>query len=165
MSESTFSTTDEADRSLAVWRTYTRRLAGLSLLSIALALPMPWMNLSADGRDPFFLALASQFVIWGLIDLAFAVHGLIGLRSVGRLTGAARDAEVLARREKILAALHFNRWLNAVWVATGVGLLIWGYVAWSPSLVGHGLGVTIQAVGLVVFDRAFRRALVETSRA
>lgn len=155
MSESTIS----PDRAFDVWRTYTRRLLALSLLSIALAWPLARMNVSVDGRDPFYVALAWQFAIWGAIDLLFAISGEFGLRSVGRMSDGERDAEVMRRREKILGALRFNRWLNAMWVAMGVALLIWGYSVWSPSLVGHGVGVCVQAMGLVIFDRAFRRAL------
>ena len=146
-------------RALDVWRTYTRRLLALSVLSIALAWPIARMNVSVDGRDPFYVALAWQFAIWGAIDLIFALSGEVGLRRVGRMSESERDAEVMRRREKILGALRFNRWLNAVWVATGIALLVWGYRSWSPSLVGHGVGVVVQAFGLVIFDRAFHRAL------
>ena len=146
-------------RALSVWRTYTHRLLALSLLSIALAWPISRFNRSVDGFDPFHVALAWQFAIWGAIDLIFAVTGEFGLSGVSRMTGGVRDAEVMRRREKILGALRFNRWLNAVWVTTGVALLVWGYWAWSPSLVGHGVGVSVQAIGLAIFDRAFHRAL------
>lgn len=150
----------DADRAFIIWRRYTRRLAALSLLSIALAPPLATMNRSVDGRDPFYVAMAWQFAIWGIIDLGFALSGFVGLRTVGRMPGSTRDEEVMRRRGKILRALRFNRWLNAVWVATGVALLVWGYSKWSPSLVGHGAGVVVQAVGLVIFDRAFKRALL-----
>lgn len=149
----------DPSQAFAVWRTYTRRLLALALLSIALAWPLSRMNVSVDGRDPFYVALAWQFAIWGAIDLLFALNGELGLRKVGRMDGAARDAEVLRRREKILGALRLNRWLNVVWIATGVALLAWGYRAWSPALVGHGVGICVQSIGLAIFDRAFRRAL------
>ena len=153
----------ETTRASAVWRTYTLRLVVIALVSIALAWPLSRFNREIDGSgDPFYVALAWQFAIWGLIDLGFAFNGLIGLRRTATLDPAARDAAIVDTRAKILAALKFNRWLNALWLAMAVALLIWGYAVWSPSLVGHGVGVFVQAMALVVFDRAFNRALAAT---
>ena len=148
----------------AVWRTFTRRLALLAIVSMALAWPLAMMNRDpASGmRDPFYVAVAWQFAVWGAIDLAFALNGERGLRQVRNLDPSPRHEEIGRRRGLILGALRFNRWLNALWVAMGVALLIWGYRSVSPSLVGHGVGVSIQAVALIVFDRAFFRALNST---
>ena len=154
-----------ADATYDVWRTFTRRLIAIAVVSIALAWPLSRMNRAVDGVDPFYVALAWQFAIWGLIDLGFALNGEIGLRRTSRLPPGEREAELASTRTKILGALRFNRWLNAMWIAMAVGLLIWGYAAWSPGLVGHGVGVFVQAIALVVFDRAFYRSLDRPSMA
>lgn len=152
-----------SEQTFDVWRTYTRRIIVISLVSIALAWPISRFNHSiAPGGDPFHLALAWQFAIWGLIDLGFAINGLVGIRRTAKLDPAARDAEIASTRTKILDALRFNRWLNALWIAMAIALLIWGYAVWSPGLVGHGIGVFVQAMALVIFDRAFYRALNAT---
>lgn len=149
---------------LAVWRAFSFRLACLSIMSIGLALPLVMFTQTPDGSDPFYVAVAMQFAIWGLIDLVFALLGLRETSRILRMPADTRSDHARTRAESLLSLLRKSRWQNAMWITSGVALLIVGYAIWSPSWAGHGVGVIVQAALLVWFDARFYESLSRACR-
>ena len=87
-------------------------------------------------RDsPFLIAVGWQFAIWGAIDLIFVIAGF--------RKNATLEVDDVAETASLVRALRFNgKWMNPMWLAMGVVLLIWGFAAHNNlSLLGHGAGV------------------------
>ncbi len=106
-------------------------------------------------------AAAMQFAIWGVINAVFAFGGIAQARRADATPATPETWEVEdADRRRVLKILRFNFGLNWVWLATGVVLLAWGGATQSPALLGHGVGVLVQAAFLTVFDRVFHARLV-----
>lgn len=160
---------------LAGVRAVRRRMSGvLAAWSVGSVLAGAAAWAAAQGRDApvrqLLEAVAAQFVIWGAIDLLFAV---IGLRQTWRSVGTDDDAEQLDT-SKLVRILRFNNRLNVVWLAVGAVLLASGLAAavrrvgseaGAASLIGHGVGVLVQGGFLALFDRAFlRRVLLHGGR-
>ena len=114
---------------------------------------------SPDGRDAFYFAVAIEFVIWGAINALFAVLGMREITRLNALARPARDEALLIKGLSLRRLLRFNHGLNVLWLSIGIALLVWGYRVWSASLVGHGVGVLLQAILLSVLDFAFAKAL------
>lgn len=138
---------------LASWRRHNGRLGISSFTSIVIALALYSFAPTPDGRDPVYVAPAIEFVAWGLINLGFTISGI---RGANRVTS---DELAIAKGRELARLLRINAWLNVVWISLGVVLIAWGYRAWSPSLVGHGVGVLVQAIVLTILDRVFEREL------
>lgn len=148
-----------AEAALAPWQRHNVRLALWSAVSIAIGIAIWFSAVTPDGRDPWYGAIAIQFVVWGAIDLAFAIGGFIGVRRIRAIDASERDAAAMKQAQAITRALRINVWLNAMWLTIGVVLLVSGYFVWSASLVGHGVGVLEQAIVLCILDASFARAL------
>jgi len=63
--------------------------------------------------------------------------------------------------QKLIRAMKFNRWLNWLWIACGVALLLVGVINRSSALDGHGVGVLIQGDFCFIFDRTILARLLE----
>ena len=148
-----------ASATRAVWQRHNRRLLAVAATSILAALGLWLAAPSPDGRDPFYVALAIEFVIWGVIDAWFAIAGSREIAAIDRLGEPERDEALAHKYRTLRRLLRVNNWLNILWLATGAGLMAWGYGAWSPSLAGHGVGVLVQAIALTVLDLGFAAAL------
>ena len=85
-----------------------------------------------------------QTVGWGTVDLVLAL--------AGRHRLALRDLAGATRLDRFL---WLNIGLDAGYVMVGLALFVIGWrVARRPGLVGAGLGVIVQGIGLAVLDLA-----------
>jgi hypothetical protein len=151
----------------------TRQFAAWSISSIMAGLVIAWSGRTQESASRAFLeALGVQSVIWGAINLVFAV---LGLRQSARarrtpIDAASIDAE-LRERDGLVRTLRFNGKLNVLWVSIGIVLLVSAGAAalrgserpTVASLLGHATGVLVQGWFLLSFDRAFLRALSRSS--
>jgi ABC-type transport system involved in cytochrome bd biosynthesis fused ATPase/permease subunit len=149
----------ESVRVVDAWRRHDARLLTCGVVSVIAAIALWIAAASPDGRDAFYVAIAIEFIVWGTIDAFFAIAGKREIARMNMLDAEPRDAAFIAKGETLRRLLRINHWLNALWLSIGVGLLVWGYLAWSASLVGHGTGVLSQAIVLTILDFAFIRAL------
>jgi hypothetical protein len=105
-------------------------------------------------------AVQFQFIIWGLIN---AIFGFMGLRDARRFSQRPMNPEQadieLGEARSILGVLQFNAKLNRLWIAIGLTLLAAAGIWESWGLLGHGVGVTIQALWLVGFDASLKAKL------
>jgi len=108
------------------------------------------------GGNDYWKSLASQFVIWGLIDIVFAMLGVRQyLRADRTPESETASREEFAEAGSLLKSLRFNNGLNLVWVSTGFVLLVWGSVVMSAGLLGHATGVLFQGGLLMWLDLTF----------
>jgi hypothetical protein len=149
----------DAEVALAPWQRHNGRLWLSSVLAIAATPPLLLVAATPDGYDAWYLAIAIEFAVWGAINLLFSISGFRGVAQVRSLGAASRDQTALTKAREILRLLRVNAWLNLVWLTMGIALLIWGYMAWSPSLAGHGTSVLVQAIVLTILDWIFVREL------
>lgn len=128
---------------------------------VAGALFWAWSHRLTDVRSEIVRTVAVQFIAWGLINAIFAALGLRG-------AATPRDvATELAERARLIRVLHWNKWLNLLWVSIGVLLLAAACVSLASgapvkttaAIFGHGAGVLAQAAFLMGFDRRFLEAL------
>lgn len=91
-----------------------------------------------------------QFVVWGAIDAAIAVFGARSLRRK-----LERGADPRAEARSLRRILLINAGLDVLYVAAGIGVLIWTDGAFAT---GNGVGVIVQGGFLLLFDawHAFR---------
>lgn len=148
---------------LQTWRAFSFVLASVSIASIAIAaLLVPYAR-TPDGRDAFYVGIAWQFAVWGLIDLYFAVSGIRETSKLSRLEPSERDVTVGERVGRLSKLLKSSRWQDAVWLLLGALTLTAGYLFHSAATAGHGVGVIVQALILFSFDRRFSLALRESA--
>lgn len=105
-------------------------------------------------------AVQFQFIIWGLIN---AIFGFMGLRDARRFSQRPMNPEQavieLGEARSILGVLRFNAKLNLLWIAIGLALLSAAGIWQSWGLLGHGVGVMVQALWLVGFDASLKAKL------
>jgi len=140
----------------AVRKTMSQRLFIFSIVSILVGVSMYWIPADQMWRK-LIGAVAIQFIIWGAIDLMFAIPGVMGARRL------KSDPQELEERVKMIRILRFNNKLNWLWISIGAALLGIGVaLSWWHVLVGHGVGVLAQGGFLFFFDRAFLLMLENT---
>ncbi|CAN5399136.1 hypothetical protein BH09PLA1_BH09PLA1_34410 [soil metagenome] len=143
---------------LAIW-------AGASM-AIALVTFVAQPAISSAGARSGAQAIASQFLLWGLIDAGFALFGLRHAQQADRAGTAPPVIErELADRDKLLRVLHFSGKLNILWVGLGIVMIAVGAGMKNPGLTGHGVGVLIQGGFLMMFDRAFLKSIARIAEA
>jgi hypothetical protein len=105
-------------------------------------------------------ALAAQCLLWGLVDVGFALFGLKHAQSAERspVNQATADRE-LSDRDKLVRVLQFSWKLNIFWVGLGILLIVVGAALPNATLIGHGVGVMIQGGFLWLFDGFFLKSL------
>lgn len=134
--------------SLDIWtfqQTITRRLMAWSLFSILAGAGMFW-------GDALWRGIGVQFVAWGLIDLAIAVFGAIGMqRRWSQWTPEERLAAQPRERTQLARILWLNAGLDVLYVAGG--LTLWLTLG-STDLFwrGGGWGIIVQGGFLFFFD-------------
>ena len=144
---------------LLTWQAFTVRLVMLSVASIVVAPLLVRYAKTPDGSDAFYVGIAWQFAVWGVIDLGFALNGFREINPIRKLDPSERDQVSARKAENILRVLKTSRWQNAIWLVLGAITLTAGYLFHSASAAGHGVGVILQAMLLVMFDRSFSAAL------
>jgi len=131
-----------ADTILELERAHLTRLAGWGVASAiagAVLLLLVWRRRSSMPM-PFHFSL--QTMLWGFIELALAGGGLRAL--------ALRDHAAAVSLDRML---WFTVGLNAGFAMAGVTLVMAGWrMGRRLSLVGAGVGVVVQGVGLAVLD-------------
>ena len=131
-----------ADTLLQLERAHLVRLIAWGALNVLLGTLLLSILLAGRRRSPLLQQFAIQLGAWGLVELAIAAVAWRGL--------ALRD---------LAGAVHLDRllWLNigldAGYAGVGVTLAILGWqLGRRLGLVGAGLGVVVQGVGLAVLD-------------
>jgi hypothetical protein len=134
-----------SDTLLALERAHLLRLLAWGGTSVVVGTGLiAWLTVRRQ-HSPLLRAFAIQTGLWGLLSLAIAGRGLARL--------ADRDLGSAIRLDRML-------WLSA---GLDTGLILVGVTlavtAWVLSrrlgLVGAGIGVVVQAVGLLVIDLRF----------
>ena len=123
------------------------------------------IGLWASASHPVLGPVATQFLIWGLINLVFAFMGLKDKdpASLDWSLPATRD-DVMKKLLGIAKWIHFNHKLDMLWVGSGVALLV-AFAIWrADALLGHGIGVLVQGVALMIIDRTFDAKLKQAIR-
>lgn len=114
-----------------------------ALLSIAAGVTM---FLTREG--PFFRGAAVQFVIWGGVNL---VLSLVGARSAWRgAQGEPDEYRVIRETVRLRRILRINARLDVLYCL--VGLILIGLFPGGSAAGGHGTGVFVQGLFLLVFD-------------
>ena len=131
-----------ADTLLQLERAHLVRLIAWGALNVLLGTLLLSILLAGRRRSPLLQQFAIQLGAWGLVELAIAAVAWRGL--------ALRD---------LAGAVHLDRllWLNIGldmgYAAVGATLAIHGWrLGRRLGLVGAGLGVVVQGVGLAVLD-------------
>jgi hypothetical protein len=136
------------------WR-FTMMFVAWSVGSIIVGVVCLWSK--SKGMDAALAdATGWQSIIWGGINLVFALNGV--------RTHRAFD-ETASR--KLIGYFRTSGWMNAMWIGTGVVLIALQPIlgeGWAGPLMWHGLNVVVQAIFLTVFDVAFKGALVRVTR-
>jgi hypothetical protein len=158
----TFDLTEVRD----VRRTHSQVLTGWAATSIAIGLLLVYGRGDAPSSQ-FFIAFGIQCLIWGAINLVFGLIGLQQARTADAIPVYANQASnESVDALKLLRVLKFSMKLNWLWLAIGLGLIVWGFQSnQDPALLGHGVGVTLQGLFLFVFDKVFFSRLRRAMRA
>jgi hypothetical protein len=126
---------DRVQRLRNVRAKFTRTFLLWSLGSIAAGAVVLAIDSQAFART-----VAVHFIIWGTINLVFALMGVQQGRRVAR--AEPTEAEIDEARS-LLRSLRFNQKLNWLWVGTGVVLLALGAILSNAGLLANGVGVTV----------------------
>ena len=134
-----------ADTLLQLERGHLVRLLVWGALSVLLGTALLGVLAATRRRSPLLHHFALQLAAWGAIDLALGAVAWRGL--------ALRD---LAGATHLDRLLWLNIGLDAGYVGVGVTLAVAGWALGRRlSLVGAGLGVIVQGLGLAVLDLYF----------
>ena len=87
--------------------------------------------------NQFLRAISIQFLLWGLIDF------ILGVIPIAR--------NKISQRKKLYKILFINSFLDIIYIIVALGL-IFQFIAEGESIIGHGFGVIIQALFLLIFD-------------
>ena len=138
-----------SDTLLQLERAHLARLLAWGALSVLLGTALLAARLASRRGSPLLHHFALQTAAWGAIDVvlgALAWRGL-HLRDLGGALSLDRT-------------LWLNIGLDAGYVAVGVTLAVVGWrLTRSLALVGAGIGVVMQGLGLAVLDLVFVRGI------
>lgn len=130
---------------MTIWRLQqriSRQLLLWSAVSIVgglLLLPAP----------PFWRGVGVQALVWGAIDAAIALFGLLSLRRKQRRSDA-NAPETLARETRGLRRLLLvNAGLDVLYVVGGIVVLMRFTTEFAR---GNGVGIIVQGAFLLLFD-------------
>jgi hypothetical protein len=126
------------------WR-FTLAFFAWASLSTLIGIAILFFDIRSDVRS----AIAWQFIIWGGINLLFALNGIRTHR---------RFDSTQARG--LIQFFVNNSWMNVAWTLLGVVTLAIGLWMVNAGIITHGVCVIIQALFLVGFDQQFKKALV-----
>ena len=85
----------------------------------------------------FLRSLSYQFLIWGLINFFLGIFPLI------------RDS--IPNRSRLYKILLVNSFLDIIYIIISI-ILIFQIIFEGESAIGHGFGVLIQGLFLLIFD-------------
>ncbi len=122
-----------------------RRLAWWSMISFS-------VGLALFSAEPFFRGFGIQAIVWGLIDAAIAVGGvMLAVRRRGKLPDPSAKEVIERETTKLRKLLWWMVPLDIIYVIVGLVLAFtWGRKdAWW---LGTGWGVVGQGLFLLGFD-------------
>ena len=138
-----------ADTLLQLERAHLLRLVAWGALSVLLGTALFAMGVSGSRRSPLLLHFGMQHATWGAIVLVLVALAWRGL--------ALRDLSGATRLDRIV---WLNVGLDVGYVAVGVTLAVVGWrLGRRMALVGAGMGVIVQGMGLAVLDLYFASAI------
>jgi hypothetical protein len=106
-------------------------LSSWGLTSIAMGITLFFFQVD------FLRSLSYQFLIWGLINFFLGIYPLV------------RNS--VPNRSKLYKILLVNSFLDIIYIIISI-LLIFQIIFEGESVVGHGFGVLIQGLFLLIFD-------------
>ncbi|MGC4030526.1 MAG: hypothetical protein QM754_02090 [Tepidisphaeraceae bacterium] len=150
---------DALQRLRSLRRTQSWGLLAFAAISIAVGFGL--LGLPKESVQARFLqGFGWQCVVWGIIDLVFALLGVgQSVRADRRPNTPQASADEFLAAEKLLRSLRFNQRLNVGYVTIGVVLTLCGYLVANPILGGHGTGVLVQGGFLLLLDAAVANRL------
>ncbi len=120
----------------------SRHLLVWSALSVAVGVVL----LSAT---PFWRGVGVQALVWGVIDAAIAVFGLVSLRRKQRRADADQPDTQLREARTLRRLLLINAGLDVLYIVGGVVIL----TSFATDFAkGNGVGITVQGAFLLLFD-------------
>jgi hypothetical protein len=132
-------------RAVAIMRQMSLVFSFASMASISISIPL------FLAHTPFPVGVAWQFASWGVIDLIFAAFGSLQAAKLAKQSPGVQAAAA----KKLERTLVFNFKLNYLWTGGSLAVLLAAWPLQSASLAGHGLGASLQALLLFVFDRVY----------
>ena len=138
-----------ADTLLQLERAHLVRLLAWGALSVLLGSALLATRLASRRAAPLLFHFAAQTAAWGAVDLVLAALAWRGLH--------LRD---LAGALALDRLLWLNIGLDAGYVAVGATLALVGWrLTRSLPLLGAGIGVLMQGLGLAVLDLVLVRGV------
>ena len=138
-----------SDTLLHLERSHLLRLLAWGALSVVLGTLLFAIGYPGRRRSPLLLHFGLQHATWGAVVLVLAGLGWRGL--------ALRDVAAATRLDRIV---WLNIGLDVGYVAVGVTLALVGWTLGRRlALVGAGMGVIVQGLGLAILDLYFAIAL------
>jgi hypothetical protein len=137
----------------------SRTLGFWALLNMVGGLLLIFGSGLASNKRSRLTAIGMQTVGWGVINAMIALFGSRSSQRKEELLPNPQDEEVQLRESnKLKHLLLINTGLDIIYILGGVSL-IWRGDRNRPQIVGHGMGIVIQAVFLFFFDLFHARKL------
>ena len=114
-----------------------------------------WSALSLVGGTllllgpPFWRGVGVQALVWGLIDAAIALFGLLSLQRKQRRPGADEPETLEREARRLHRLLLINAGLDVLYVIAGIVVLS----SFTTDFArGNGVGIIVQGGFLLLFD-------------
>jgi hypothetical protein len=112
-------------------------------------------SLASHGAQLIVRGIAAECMAWGLVEVGGT---LIVLRQTQVAQRRRQQLDTNAH-DKIVRLLRFVARLSIAFLLIGLIGMMWGLFTHAPLLIGHGLGVLIQCLFLLLLDRRLLRRL------
>jgi hypothetical protein len=117
-----------------------------------------WSALSAVGgalllfEVPFWRGVGVQALVWGVIDAAIALFGLVSLRRKQRRPDAGKPEAQRREAHNLRRLLLINAGLDVLYIVGGTVVLS----SFTTDFArGNGVGITLQGSFLLLFDTLY----------
>ncbi len=126
-----------------------------------------WSALSITGgalllfATPFWRGVGLQALVWGTVDAAIALFGLLSLRRKQRRPDA-NELETLGRKARNLRRLLLiNAGLDVLYIVVGIAVLD----SFTTDFArGNGVGIIVQGGFLLLFDAFYAYQVQRSSK-
>jgi hypothetical protein len=98
---------------------------------------------------PFWRGVGVQALMWGVIDAAIALFGLVSLRRKKRRPDANEPETLEREAHNLRRLLLINAGLDGFYIVGGIAVL---NSFTSDFARGNGVGITLQGAFLLLFD-------------
>lgn len=116
---------------------------------------LPWSALSVTGgallffAAPFWRGVGVQALVWGVIDAAIALFGLMSLRRKQQRPDANKPEALEREAHNLHRLLLINAGLDVLYIVGGVVVLN----SFTTDFArGNGVGIIVQGAFLLLFD-------------